>query len=152
MNGPADAVIVRDEKKAAHGEDVHTVTRCISRNVLQARGRWSKLGVLGEAGCNPDQRDQKLQSNSADVGDVEVASIMCILLRLEKEKEPEKWKKLHIGRLDGTSCQHLQVMMTKCDTETLGVEGGKESRDETRDGGKTNSCTWPAWNIKDGLR
>ena len=36
----------------------------------------------------------------------------CILLRLEKEMEPEKWKKLHIGGLDGISCQHLQVMMT----------------------------------------
>ena len=30
----------------------------------------------------------------------------CILLRLEKEKEPEKWKHLH---MDGISCQHLQV-------------------------------------------
>ena len=36
----------------------------------------------------------------------------CILLRLENEKEPKKWKKLHIGELDGISCQHLQVMMT----------------------------------------
>ena len=36
----------------------------------------------------------------------------CILLRLENEKEPEKWKKLHIGELDGISCQHLQVIMT----------------------------------------
>ena len=36
----------------------------------------------------------------------------CILLRLEKEKEPEKWKTLHVGGVDGRSCQHLQVMMT----------------------------------------
>ena len=36
----------------------------------------------------------------------------CISLRLEKEKEPEKWKNLHVGGADGISCQHLQVMMT----------------------------------------
>ena len=36
----------------------------------------------------------------------------CILLRLEREKEREKWKKLHIGGLDVISCQHLQVMVT----------------------------------------
>ena len=36
----------------------------------------------------------------------------CIVLRLEKEKEPENWKNLHIGRVDGISCEHLQVMVT----------------------------------------
>ena len=36
----------------------------------------------------------------------------CILLRLEKEKEPEKWKNLHIDGIGGLSCQHLQVMVT----------------------------------------
>ena len=36
----------------------------------------------------------------------------CIILRLEKEKEPENWKNLHIGGVDGISCKHLQVMMT----------------------------------------
>ena len=28
-----------------------------------------------------------------------------------KEKEPETWKKLHVGGVDGISCQHFQVMM-----------------------------------------
>ena len=36
----------------------------------------------------------------------------CILLRVEKGKEPEKWKDLHVGGLDGISCQHLQVLST----------------------------------------
>ena len=36
----------------------------------------------------------------------------CTILRLEKEKEPEQWKNLHAGGVDGTSCQHLQVMVT----------------------------------------
>ena len=36
----------------------------------------------------------------------------CNILRLEKEKEPENWKNLNRGGVDGISCQHLQVMMT----------------------------------------
>ena len=31
----------------------------------------------------------------------------CILLRLEKEKELENWKQLHVGGIDGISCKHL---------------------------------------------
>ena len=36
----------------------------------------------------------------------------CIILRLKREKEPEKWKNLHVDGVDGISCQHLQVMVT----------------------------------------
>ena len=36
----------------------------------------------------------------------------CIVLRLEKEKEPESWKNFLVGGIEGISCQHLQVMMT----------------------------------------
>ena len=32
---------------------------------------------------------------------------------LGKEKEPEEWRKLHVGGIDGISCPHLQVMMTQ---------------------------------------
>ena len=32
-------------------------------------------------------------------------------LRLEKEKEPEKWENLDVGGVDGISCQQLQVMV-----------------------------------------
>ena len=62
----------------------------------------------------PRLKGQKLQSNSADVGDVEVVRIMYPLAlgEREREKEPEKWWKLHMEGLDGISCQHLQVMMT----------------------------------------
>ena len=36
----------------------------------------------------------------------------CIFLCLEKEKEPGKWNNLQTGGEEGTSCQHLQVMVT----------------------------------------
>ena len=39
--------------------------------------------------------------------------VSCIILRLEKEKEPESLKKLHLGGIDGITCQHLQVVMTQ---------------------------------------
>ena len=81
-----------------------------------------EVGVLGEAGCSPDKRDQKAQSKSSDVGDVEVVRI--IHPAAFGDKEAENWKKLHVGGLDGISCQHLQVMMTKnndeCDTKNNG--------------------------------
>ena len=31
---------------------------------------------------------------------------------LGERKEPEKWKNLHVGGVDGVSCQHLQVTVT----------------------------------------
>ena len=37
----------------------------------------------------------------------------CIILRLEKEEEPESCKQLHVGGIDGIRCQHLQVMRTQ---------------------------------------
>ena len=39
-------------------------------------------GLLEKNGRCPEEGDQKLQGNCADISDVEV----CILLRLEKEK------------------------------------------------------------------
>ena len=34
----------------------------------------------------------------------------CVLLRLEKEKEPRMMSSLHIGGVNGINCQHLQVL------------------------------------------
>ena len=39
----------------------------------------------------------------------------------------------------------------ECDSETLGMAGGKEPRDETRDGGKTNTVLGQL-GYQDGLR
>ena len=36
----------------------------------------------------------------------------CIV-RLEKEKEPQSWKKLHVGGIDGISWQQLRAMTTQ---------------------------------------
>ena len=52
----------------------------------------------------------KLQGNRLDVSGV---GVVCDLFRLEREKESEEWKHLHVGSIDGISCQHLQVMVTQ---------------------------------------
>ena len=98
----------------------------------------SKLVEGGEVGVLEDQRDQKLQSNSADVGDVEVVCIVHLAAFGEREgaRKMEEathwwiwWDKLPTLASDDDDC----------DTETLGVAEGKKSRDETWDGGKTNT-------------
>ena len=35
----------------------------------------------------------------------------CVVMRMEKEKEPETWKRLHLGGVNNISCQHLQVLV-----------------------------------------
>ena len=65
-----------------------------------------------------------------------------ILLRLEKEKEPEGWKQLPVGCIDGISCQHLQS------TYDAAVLGGARSTGEITCGMAAKGdprCTWPAW-------
>ena len=71
-------------------------------------------------------RDQKLQDHRVDIGDVELVRIV-FYLRLDKEKEPESWKKLHMGGIDAVSCQHDQLMMTNLLQEALGVAGGQKT-------------------------
>ena len=66
-----------------------------------------ETGVLTETGCGASERNQKLLS---PVMSKWYAS--CIVIRLEKEQEPESWKKLHVGGIIGISGRHLQVMMT----------------------------------------
>ena len=51
----------------------------------------------------------------------------CII-GVEKE-EPESWKKIHVGRIEGISCQHSQVLMTM---QQHRVAGGQKPIDEAR--------------------
>ena len=50
--------------------------------------------------------ERKLHGHGADVEVVRK-------LRYERDKEPEGWKQVHVGGMDGISCQHLQEMMTQ---------------------------------------
>ena len=56
------------------------------------------IGLLEETRRGAKERNQEFHT--------------CVILRLEREKGPEELKQLHVGEVDGISCQHLQVMMT----------------------------------------
>ena len=84
----------------------------------------------------PRPKGQKLQSNSSDVGDIEV---VCI-------KHPATFGRKKRGKLPTLASDDAEY-----DTETLGVAGGKESRDETRDVGKTNTV-FGELGYQDGFR
>ena len=47
----------------------------------------------------------------------------CVLLRVEKEKEPGKLRSLHMGRVDGISYRYCFA------AKTLGMERREEPRD-----------------------
>ena len=74
-------------------------------------GSDRETGLLEETGRCPEKRDQKLQSNSADIGDVKV---VCILFysALGQGQGACKMEKLHFEGIDGITCQHLQVLVT----------------------------------------
>ena len=62
--------------------------------------------------CGSKKGDQKLQVNCADIGDVELIRVLHYSSFGKEKKNPPMCKKLHVGGIEGISCQYLQVMMT----------------------------------------
>ena len=71
-----------------------------------------KLVFLRKTDAEPKTGDQKLQSHRDDISDVDAARALYFSSS-RREREPEIWKTLHLGGVDGISCQHLQIMITK---------------------------------------
>ena len=108
-----------------------------SRNQFSGSRRGSqlledrKIGIPVEARCGAEERDQKIQSDRADVGDVEMlcnkdsptigkrkrTTVQHWFCSLRKHGHDacraafQKWKQMHVRGIEGISCQHLQVMM-----------------------------------------
>ena len=136
-------------------EKIYTTTKCFQERFLgqmESPSSWKvvKLVFLRKPDAAPTEGIRIYRA-------IALTSVMskwyasCILLRLEKEKDTEKWKKLHTGGMDGISCQHLQVMVTNLIQKKLGMAGGKKSCDETRNGGKTDDVHGKLGH-QDGLR
>ena len=106
-----------------------------------------EVGVLEEVGRSPDLRDQKVQSNGSDVGDFEVVRIMHPAAFGEKKKETEKMEEAAYWWIGWDKLPTLASVGDECDTETLGVAGGKESSDD----GKANTVLGEL-GYRDGLR
>ena len=104
----------RDDQKVAHGNDPHCC-EVFSGTIHGLDGismfvEDRETGLFEETRRCPEEMDQKLQSNSVDIGDVKV---VCILYHSAPgEGEGAQWKNLHVGGVDGISCQHLKVMVT----------------------------------------
>ena len=62
----------------------------------------------------------------------------CVILRLEKDEEPEGWKQLHVGGIDGISCQRSCCKNTGSGMNTGGRTCGMAAKRDPR-------CTWLAW-------
>ena len=124
VNGPEDAVVSELIKQLPFKKIyiyilkkktyIYILLRGASKNVswvrwrLQVRGRL-KVVFLRKFDAEPKKGHRSHRT-------IALTSVMskwfasCIILRLEQEREPEKWKKLHVGGVNGISCQHLQVM------------------------------------------
>ena len=85
VNGPEDA-IVSEMIMRLPMEKIYTFSGSDGVSKFMEGG---EAGVLEEAGCRADQRDQKLQSNSADIGDVKVVRIVYPFALGEKKKSPK---------------------------------------------------------------
>ena len=115
VNGPEDA-IVSEMIKRLPMEKIYTFTKCFQGRFLGQMKSPSSWTVVKQVLLRkPDAAPTKgIRSYRA----IALTSVMskwyasCIFLRLEKEKETEKWENLHIGGVEEISCQHLQVMLT----------------------------------------
>ena len=73
VNGPEDAIVSEMIKKLPM-EKIYTFAECFQEEFLgQMDAKFvecCETGLLEEAGCCTEERNQKLQSNSFDIGDI----------------------------------------------------------------------------------
>ena len=116
VNGPEDAM-VSEMIKQLPLKKTYTIWKCFQERFMdqmESPSSWKivKLVFFRKPDAEPKKGFRSYRA-------IALTSVMskwyasCILLRLEKGKEPEKWNNLRIGGMDGISCQHLQVTTTK---------------------------------------
>ena len=152
VNGPED-VILSEMIKRLPMEKIFTVTRCFQERfvgMMESPNSWKVVNLVFLR--KPDAAPTKeVRSYRA----IALTSVMlkcyasCILLRLEKETGARKMEEATYWWIGWNKLPRLASGDAECDTETLGVAGGKESCDETWDGGKTNTVsTWRrSWTV-----
>ena len=115
VNGPEDA-IVSEMIKTLPLEKIYAIAKYFQEpfmGLMESPSSWKivKLVFLGK----PDAAPKKGIRSYRAIAPTSVMSkwyASCIILRLEREREPENWKNLHVGGMDGISCHHFQVMVT----------------------------------------
>ena len=128
VNGPEDA-IVSEMIKRLPMDKIYIKTKCFQERFLgrmESPSSWKvvKLVFLRKMDAAPTKGIRSYRA-------IALTSVMpkwyasCVLLRLEKEKEPEKWKNLHDWWIGWDKLPALASDDDEHDTETLGVAGGK---------------------------
>ena len=115
VHGLEDAFVSEMIKKLPL-EKIYVTTRCFQERFMgqvDAPSSWIlvKLVFLQKPDAEPHKGIRSYRA-------IAVTSVMSngthlALFFVWKRKEPESWKKLHVGRIEGISCQHLQVIMTE---------------------------------------
>ena len=121
----------RDDQAVALGK-TYTIAMCFQERfmgLMESPSSWKivKLVFLRKPGRCPEERNQQLQSNSVDIGDLQV---VCILYPSALGERKRAWilESLHVGGVDGISCQQFTSDGDEFTTKTLEMAGGKESR------------------------
>ena len=110
VNGPEDAILSEMIKRLPT-EKVYIITKCFQERFFGSDG-VSELMEGGETDVLEEAEGIRSYRAIALTSVTSKWYASCILLRLEKEKETEKWKNLHVGGVAEMSCKHLQVMVT----------------------------------------
>ena len=109
------------------------ITRCFQECFLgqmEAPSSWKivKLVFLRKPDVEPKKGIRSYRAIALDIGDGKWCA-SCILLRLEKDREPEKWNNLRVGGVDGISCKKKQqVLATNLLQKTLEWQEEKDPR------------------------
>ena len=115
VNGLDDA-LVSEMIKILLLEKIYTIARCLQERLMdqmESSSSWNvvKLVFLKKPDAAPTDGIRSFRA-------INLTSVMskwyvsCVLLRLEQAKEPGKLRSLHIGVVNGISCQHLRVLTT----------------------------------------
>ena len=108
-----------------------------------------ETGLLGRSRMLPPEKGIRSYRAIALTSVMSEWYASCVLLRLEKENEPDKLRSLHMGGVDGISCKRLQVLVTNLLQKHW--EWQEECGDETWYSGKTDDV-FGKLGHQDGLR
>ena len=113
VNGPDDAV-VSEMIKQLPWEKIYTITRWFQERFMGQMEAPSSWNIVRLVFLREPRKGIRTYSAIALTSVMSKWYASGIILRVEKEAEPDSWKKLHLGGRNGTCCQSSQTW--QCDT------------------------------------
>ena len=114
VTGPDDATV--SEMINNFPLEIDTISKCVQERFMsqmETPSSWKivKLVFLRRLVAAPPEGSE-VTGQLRDINDVEVVCILLLFFSWKGKKELENWKNLHVARVEGTNCQHVQVKMT----------------------------------------